>query len=170
MILPIIKYGSPVLRKQTLEITEKDDANKIAEDLFDSLTKSGGIGLAAPQIGLVKQIFIIDTTPVLNGDNAIESCKKAYLNPQIISSESEMDYYKESCLSIPGIAEEVARPIKILVKYYDIHSKLIEEELDGLVARIFQHEYDHLCGKLFIDRLSLIRKQMIKNKLPKIKN
>ena len=169
MVVPIILYGSSVLRKNSADITEEDNILEISEMLFDTLKKANGIGLASPQINLLKRAFVIDTTTLVKDDLTIEKIEKLYLNPMIIDSSAENDVYKEGCLSFPGIYEDVERPEKIHVRYQDLSLNTIEEELDGLAARIFQHEFDHLSGTLFIDKLSLIKRKLLTGKLYKIK-
>jgi peptide deformylase len=169
MVVPIILYGSSVLRKNSADITEEDNIREISEMLFDTLKKANGIGLASPQIDLLKRAFVIDTSPLVKDDLTIEKIEKIYLNPIIIDSSAENDVYKEGCLSFPGIYEDVERPEKIHVRYQDLSLNTIEEELDGLAARIFQHEFDHLSGTLFIDKLSLIKRKLLTGKLYKIK-
>ena len=169
MVVPIILYGSSVLRKNSADITEEDNILEISEMLFDTLKKANGIGLASPQINLLKRAFVIDTTTLVKDDLTIEKIEKLYLNPMIIDSSAENDVYKEGCLSFPGIYEDVERPEKINVRYQDLSLNTIEEELDGLAARIFQHEFDHLSGTLFIDKLSLIKRKLLTGKLYKIK-
>lgn len=168
MILPIIKYGSKVLRKKAFDLDKGDDFAETARDMMQTLKNADGIGLAGPQIGLLKNIFIIDTTPLK--DKGVEIVEKAYLNPSITWFGDNSVYYNEGCLSIPGINEDVLRPDKIEVRYRDQNFDWHEEELDGLTARIFQHEFDHLQGILFIDKLSPLRKKLIKNKLREIRN
>ena len=163
MEMPVIIYGAPVLRKKSLEIDRKFDASSLAENMFETLKKHSGIGLAAPQVGLLKNVFIINTFPL--EDQKTEPLEKAFINPEIIRTGETEDYYSEGCLSIPGIFEEVKRPEKIEVRYRDINFKPVEEVLDGMVARIFQHEYDHLQGMLFIDRLPALRRKMLRKKL-----
>jgi peptide deformylase len=167
MILPIHKYGSPVLRKKAFNIDKGDLFKEIAENMTLTLKKSDGIGLAGPQVGTLKNIFIIDTTTLK--DKGFEKVEKAYFNPVIIHYSDNTVCYNEGCLSIPGINEEVLRPDKIEVRYLDENFDWREEVLDGLIARIFQHEYDHLQGVLFIDRLSQLKKKLIKEKLQEIK-
>ena len=133
--------------------------------LFDSLKEANGIGLASPQINLLKRAFVIDTTILVKDDLTVEKIERVYINPLIVDSSSEPGFYKEGCLSFPGIFEDVERPEKILVRYQDQSLNTIEEELDGLQARIFQHEYDHLSGILFIDRLSLLKRKLLTRKL-----
>lgn len=169
MVKPIILYGSPVLRENTTIVTEEDNINEIGNTLLETLKKAQGIGLAAPQINLLKRVFVIDTTPIANGDNTIEKFEGLYINPEIIDRDSENIIYREGCLSIPDIFEEVKRPGVILVRYQDRFFNTHEEELNGLKARIFQHENDHLDGILFIDRINLLRRKLITGKLNKIK-
>lgn len=170
MIVNILKYGSTVLRKHSVEITEEDNLVQILKDLFDTLKKDGGLGLAAPQIGLGKRIFLMDTSSLNEDDPTIEKVEQAYVNPEILEFSAETINYEEGCLSIPGIYEIVERPIKIRVRYQDTFFNIIEKELGGMQARIFQHEYDHLEGILFIDRLSPLRRKLLTGKLNKIRN
>ena len=169
MALPIILYGSTVLRKHCFEVNEEDNLQEISDELFETLKKAQGIGLAAPQINLLKRIFVIDTTPLVKDDVNIEKFEGVYLNPEILDHEKDNIIYTEGCLSIPDIFEEVKRPDKIYVRYQDISLKIHEEELDGIVARIFQHEYDHLEGILFIDKINLLKRKLIAGKLNSIK-
>jgi peptide deformylase len=169
MVAPIILYGSAVLRKHSAEITEEDNVLKIADMLSDTLKKAEGIGLSGPQINLLKRAFVIDTSPLIKDDITIKKFEGVFINPVIIERNMEPKIYKEGCLSIPGIYEEVVRPDKIWVRYQDISFKIIEEELDGIKARIFQHEFDHLEGILFIDKISQLNRKLITVKLNKIK-
>lgn len=159
----ILKYGSPVLRKKSFNIGNRDRHTEIASGMMLTLKRAGGIGLAGPQVGLLKNIFIIDTSPMKS--DGILLLEKAIFNPEIIHYSNENVFYNESCLSIPDIHEDVFRPDKIEVRYQDENFDWHEEVLEGVFARVFQHEYDHLQGILFIDRLSAIRKKMIKSKL-----
>ncbi|MDX9881631.1 MAG: peptide deformylase [Prolixibacteraceae bacterium] len=168
MIVPIIKYGSSLLRKHASAITKEDDPEKIANNLYDTLKKEAGLGLAGPQIGLLKRIFVIDTSP-LTDDPSVEKTEEAVINPEIIEKSSDTAIYNEGCLSIPGIYKDVKRPEKIRVRYQDVAFNIIEKELDGIQARIFQHEYDHLDGILFIDRLNSIERKLLAGKISKIR-
>jgi peptide deformylase len=170
MVITILKYGSPVLRKHSGEITEEDNLVQMVKDLFDTLKKEGGLGLAAPQIGILKRVFLMDTSPLNEDDPTTEKIEQAFINPEIIGFSAETIFYEEGCLSIPGIYESVERPVKIRVRYQDTFFNTIEKELDGMQARIFQHEFDHLNGILFIDRLSLLRRKLLTGKLNKIRN
>ena len=169
MVVPIILYGSPVLRKHSAEVNEDDNIQEISDSLFATLKKAEGIGLAAPQINLLKRIFVIDTSPLIKQDKSNEKFEGIFINPIIIDGDNENIIYREGCLSFPDIFEEVIRPEKILVRFQDIHLKTHEEELDGIKSRIFQHEYDHLEGILFIDKINLIRRKLLAAKLNKIK-
>lgn len=168
MILPIIKYGSATLRKKALEIDKGDSFSELTQNMMQTLKNTEGIGLAGSQVGVLKNIFIIDTSPL--EENGIERIEKVYFNPVITHYSENNEYYNEGCLSIPGINEDVSRPDKIEVRYRDENFDWKEEILDGIVARIFQHEYDHLLGILFIDKLSALKKKLIKSRLREIKN
>ncbi|RPH31295.1 MAG: peptide deformylase [Bacteroidales bacterium] len=168
MIASIYKYGSSVLRKKSAEISEKEDFVLLSENLFETLSNSNGIGLAGPQIGVLKRIFVIDTSLITQKDNSIETIKQVYINPSIVWRSEELIVYSEGCLSIPEIYEEVERPERIRVKYHDLQFSSIEKELEGLEARIFQHEFDHLIGVLFIDRINPLKRIQLASKLKKI--
>lgn len=170
MVVPIILYGSPILRKHSFAVTKSDDLQLLSQNLFDTVKKSGGIGLAAPKAGLLKRAFVIDTSPFSKNDQTIHPFEQIFINPEIISQSADKIYYEEGCLSIPGIFEDVFRPKKIAVRYFDGNFNRIEEELDGIKARIFQHEYDHLEGILFIDKLNPLKRKLLANKLYKIIN
>ncbi len=169
MIVPIIKYGSPILRKHSINITGEDNPVQLSQNLLDTLKKAGGIGLAAPQTGILKRAFVIDTSPLSEDDNNIEKIEKAFFNPEITWRSEDKIYYSEGCLSIPDIFEDILRPQKIRIKYFDANLNIIEGEFDGLIARIFQHEYDHLDGILFIDKLNPLKRKLLNGKLNKIK-
>jgi peptide deformylase len=166
MLLPIFKYGSPILRKTAFNIDKGDDHKELARHMMHSLKNANGIGLAGPQVGILKNVFIIDTSPIK--EDGIITIEKAIFNPVIIHYSDVDVFYKEGCLSIPDIHEELLRPDKIEVRYQDENLDWQEVVLDGVVGRIFQHEYDHLQGILFIDKLSAIQKKLIKGKLRKI--
>ena len=166
MILPIIKYGSTVLRKKALDIDKSENIFELTKNMTLTLIKAGGIGLAGPQVGVLKNIFVINTKPLKEND--IEPVEKIFYNPVIMQSGNENVYYIEGCLSIPGINEEVLRPDKIEVRYRNENFDLRTEVFDGIIARIFQHEFDHLQGILFVDKLNPLRKKLIKSKLLEI--
>jgi len=169
MIVPIILYGAPVLRKHSAEVNEEDNIQEIGDSLFATLKKAEGIGLAAPQINLLKRAFVIDTSPLTGQDITLEKFESIFINPVIIDRDSEDIIYREGCLSLPDIFEEVVRPEKILVRFQDIQLKTHEEELVGIKSRIFQHEFDHLDGVLFIDKISLLKRKILSSRLNKIK-
>lgn len=166
MILPIYLYGQPVLRKQGIEIT-KDYPNlkELIDNMFETMYNADGVGLAAPQIGLDIRLFIIDLEVLAEDEPKYAGFKKVFINPQIIERLGEIEPIEEGCLSLPGIRESVDRESKIRIKYFDEDFQEHEEEYDAFFARCIQHEYDHIEGILFIDKLSGIRKQMIKSKL-----
>jgi len=169
MVVPIILYGSSVLRKHSTDITEEDNIIEISDKLFQTLKNAEGIGLAGPQIKILKRAFVIDTSPLIENDLSIEKFEGIFINPVIIDCSTEPVTFSEGCLSLPGIYEDVNRPEKILVRYQNISYNTIEEELDGIKSRIFQHEFDHLEGILFIDKINRIRRKLLSGKLNKIK-
>ncbi len=166
MVLPVILYGSSKLREKTFDIDSDVDFKTISENMSQTLKKAGGIGLAGPQVGVVKRIFIIDTVPLK--DDGVQPLEQVYLNPEILFVDSSENEFKEGCLSIPGINEGVIRPEKITVRYRNENFDVREEVLDGIVARIFQHEYDHLQGILFVDRINPLRRRILRSKLHQI--
>ncbi|MFA5695728.1 MAG: peptide deformylase, partial [Proteiniphilum sp.] len=136
MIVPIVIYGAPVLRQSTFDIHQEDLPDKITGNLFDTLKRAEGIGLAAPQINLTKRIFVIDTTPLADESAAFRPVEKVYLNPRILHADDTLSSFNEGCLSIPGIFRELNRPERIHVTYQNLAFETIEEELSGLEARI----------------------------------
>ena len=167
MIYPIVMYGDAVLRKKALDIEKGTDLSAIIKDMFETMYAAKGIGLAAPQIGKSIRLFIVDGSP-LEEEPDMENFKKAFINPQILSESGEPWPFEEGCLSIPNIREDVMRKEKLLIRYFDENWKKQEEEFDGMKARIIQHEYDHIEGKLFIDYLAPLKKRMLKGKLSDI--
>ncbi|MBR3884205.1 MAG: peptide deformylase [Bacteroidaceae bacterium] len=166
MILPIYLYGQTVLRKVTEDITpEYPELKKLIEDMFETVEHAEGIGLAAPQIGLPIRLVIIDLTPLADDMPEYADFRKAYINAHIIETSEETDAMEEGCLSLPGIHEKVTRPTRIRVQYVDENFVEHDEWVDGYLARVMQHEFDHLEGKVFVDRLSPLRRQMNKNRL-----
>lgn len=166
MILPIYLYGQPVLRKVAEEITpEYPKIKELIANMFETMYNADGIGLAAPQIGLDIRLFVIDLEPLAEDDPKYAGFKKIFINPKIIESTGELVKMEEGCLSLPGINEAVEREEKIRIQYLDENFIPHDEVYGDFFARCIQHEYDHIEGKLFIDRISGIRKQMIKSKL-----
>ncbi len=169
MILPVYVYGHPVLRKMSDEIDEDyEELEKLIEDMWQTMHRSEGIGLAAPQIGKNVRLIVIDATPMAEDFPELEGFKRVLINPIITEFGDEECTESEGCLSLPGIREEVKRPSKIKIEYENENFEVIEEELDGFAARVVQHEYDHIEGKLFIDHLSPLKKRLLKGKLASI--
>lgn len=175
MILPIIGYGNPILK-----ITSKDINNsypnlkKLINDMYETMYNANGVGLAAPQIGKSVRLFIIDTAPFLNIDEneiegiKVESIKQTFINPVIIQESGDSWSFEEGCLSIPHIREDVKRKSDINIEFYDENFTLNKKSFSGIVARVIQHEYDHIQGILFTDKLTSFKKRLLKNKLNNI--
>jgi peptide deformylase len=169
MIYPIVVYGHPVLRKVAAEISEDyPELNKLIEDLFETMYHSEGLGLAAPQIGKSIRIFVIDGKPAAEDEPSLADFKKAFINPHIIERSGDLLPMNEGCLSIPNLREEVLREAHVRITYYDENWKFIDEQYDGYKARIIQHEYDHLDGILFTDKINPLRRRLLKSKLTAI--
>ncbi|MEO9966054.1 MAG: peptide deformylase [Reichenbachiella sp.] len=167
MIYPIVVYGDPVLKREADEIEEGSiDVIQLRDDMFETMYEASGIGLAAPQIGKSIRMFVVDGSPL--EEEGMEDFKKVFINPEIVWEEGEKWNFEEGCLSIPGIREEISRHRRIRVNYLDENFKEHEEEFDGMKARIFQHEYDHIDGILFTDYLSPFKKRVLKGKLNNI--
>ncbi len=165
MKLPIVAYGDPVLKKVCVDIDESyTDLQQLISNMFETMNNANGVGLAAPQIGLAIRLFIVDT----KADEDEEVFKKVFINAQILEETGEPWAFNEGCLSIPEVREDVMRKPNILIRYYDENWKLHEEKVSGFAARVIQHEYDHIEGKLFTDKLSLLRKQLLKSRLDAI--
>ena len=168
MILPILAYGDPILKKIGQEIT-KDYPNltEVIENMFETMHEANGLGLAAPQVGLSIRLFIVDGTPIYKEGKAedLKDFRKVFINARLLNQQGEEWSYNEGCLSIPTIREDIYRQPFIKLNYFDANFNEFTEEFVGLKARIIQHEYDHIDGMLFTDRISFIRKRMLKNKL-----
>lgn len=171
MILPIYIYGQSVLRKVAEDVTpEYPELKTLIANMFETLDASNGVGLAAPQIGLAIRVVVIDLDVLSEEFPEYKGFRKAFINAHILEydDESEKASSEEGCLSIPGISEKVTRPTRIHVKYLDEEMKEHDEWVEGYLARVMQHEFDHLEGTMFIDRLSPLRKNMIAGKLKNI--
>jgi peptide deformylase len=176
MILPIVAYGDPVLKRKAKEIPEDfPNLQELIDNMFETMYNANGVGLAAPQIGRSIRLFIVDATPfaedeqIPEGDKAIlENAKEVFINPEILDEDGDEWDFNEGCLSIPEVREDVFRKPKIEIKYFDRDFKLQHKTLDGLFARVVQHEYDHIEGILFTDKLSSLKKRLIKGKLKNI--
>jgi len=166
MIYPIVAYGDPVLRKDCEEIEEyTDDIKQLIDDMFETMYESEGVGLAAPQIGKSLRLFVVDASPFSEDEPDLEGFKQVFINPEIVSESGKKWSFTEGCLSIPGVRESVMRKEKIVVNYLDENFDEVEEEFSGLAARVIQHEFDHIEGVLFIDKINPLKKTMIKRKL-----
>lgn len=167
MIYPIVMYGDPVLRQRARDIEAGTDLNVLISDMMETMHAASGIGLAAPQIGKSLRLFVVDGTS-LDEEPGMADFKKAFINPTILSETGKPWDFEEGCLSIPNIREKVSRKETLRIRYYDEQWNLKEEEYDGMKARIIQHEYDHVEGKLFIDYLPSLKKRLLKGKLSDI--
>ena len=166
MVLPIIAFGSPILRKVCDEITEDyQNLDSLIENMWVTMYNSKGVGLAAPQINKSIRLFLIDTSPFIEEGVEENPVKKIFINPSILNEEGDFWSFNEGCLSIPEVREDVKRKSIITIKYQNDKFEWFTDTFDGLTARVIQHEYDHIQGKLFIDYISPLRKRMIKRKL-----
>ena len=176
MILPIVAYGDPVLRKMGEEITEDyPKLGELIENMYETMYAAYGVGLAAPQIGLPIRLFLVDTEPFSEDDmfteeekNQLKNFKRTFINAEILEEEGDEWAFNEGCLSIPDVREDVFRKPKIKIQYQDEKFNTHVEEFDGLIARVIQHEYDHIDGILFTDKLSSLKKRLIKGRLANI--
>ncbi len=169
MIYPILVYGHPVLKKVASDI-EKDyhGLEKLIEDMFETMHYAEGLGLAAPQIGKSIRMFVIDGEPVAEDEPELAGFKKVFINAKIVEKVGDQVSMNEGCLSIPNIREEVKRESHIRLQYYDEKWEYHDEVFDGYKARVIQHEYDHLDGILFPDRINPLRRRLLKGKLTDI--
>lgn len=176
MILPIVAYGDPVLRKVAVEIDENyPNLEKLIANMKETMYNASGVGLAAPQIGKAIRLFLIDASPFAEDEDLTEKDRevlktfnRVFINAKILEEEGEEWVFNEGCLSIPDVREDVFRQPKIKIEYQDEKFKKHTETLEGLPARVFQHEYDHIEGILFTDKLSTLKKRIIKKKLDNI--
>ena len=167
MILPIVAYGDPMLRKKgTLIEQDYPKLDELIANMFETMYASRGVGLAAPQVGKSIQLFVLDTASF--EDEKYPNLKKVFINAEIIEEKGDEWEFEEGCLSVPGIRENVWRQEKLRIRYADENFKVHEETFDGIAARVIQHEYDHCQGKLFIDYLTELKKRLLKNKLIRI--
>jgi peptide deformylase len=167
MIYPIVAYGHPVLKTKAQDIVKDEiDVQQLAADMFETMHHASGIGLAAPQVGKSLRMFVADATPL--EDEEIGDWKQVFINPEILDEDGDDWAFEEGCLSIPNIREDVIRPEKLKIHYFDENWIEHTEEYDGMQARIIQHEYDHIEGILFTDHLSAFKKRILKSKLTNI--
>lgn len=170
MILPIYTYGQPVLRKETEEITAScPNLQEIIKDMWDTLDRSHGVGLAAPQVGLPIRLAIINLDCISEEEPQYAGYKRTFINPYIEEfDESETETMEEGCLSLPGLSEKVTRPTRIRVSYLDENFQEHDEWVDGYLARVMQHEFDHLDGIIYTDHLKGLRRQLMTPKLKQL--
>ena len=169
MILPIVAYGDPVLKKKA-EPIDKDhpELQTLIENMWETMYKASGVGLAAPQVGKSIRLFLIDATPFAEEEEALKDFKKVFINAQILEESGKEWLFNEGCLSFPDLREDIYRKPVIRIRYQDEHFNEHEETYSGLVARIIQHEYDHIEGVLMVDHISPLKRQLIKRKLNNI--
>jgi peptide deformylase len=169
MILPIYLYGQSVLRKVAEDITpDYPELPKLIQDMWETLAQAEGVGLAAPQIGLPIRLVLIDLDPLAEDYPEFKDFRRVYINAHILETSDETESMEEGCLSLPGVHEKVTRPSRILVKYLDENFVEHDEEFTGKPARVIQHEYDHIEGRVFTDHLAPLRRNLIKSKLQKM--
>ena len=165
MILPIYTYGQPVLRKEAEDIApDYPELKELVQNMFETNERADGVGLAAPQIGLPIRVVIVDLTPLAEDMPEYADFRRAYINGYIVEEDGETILMDEGCLSLPGIHEKVPRAEKVRIQYVDENFMEHDEWVDGFLARVIQHEFDHLEGKVFTDRISPLRRQMNKAK------
>lgn len=167
MIYPIVMYGDPVLRQRAKDIPQETDIKQLVADMFETMHGASGIGLAAPQIGKSIRLFVVDGSS-LEDEPGMADFKKVFVNAQMLEELGTPWEFEEGCLSIPNIREKISRKGTLKIRYYDEDWNLHEEEFDGMKARIIQHEYDHIEGKLFLDYLTPFKKRLLKGKLSDI--
>ena len=176
MILPIVAYGDPVLKKRAAEITaDYTDLQSLITNMYETMYGAYGVGLAAPQIGLSVRIFLVDTAPFAEDESyseaerkVLKSFKKTFINPEILEESGEEWAFNEGCLSIPNVREDVLRKSEIKIRYQDENFETHTHEFNGLIARVIQHEYDHIEGVLFTGKVSSLKKRLLKSKLSSI--
>jgi peptide deformylase len=168
MIFPIIAYGDPILRKPCVAIDKNyPGLQQLIADMFETMRNAKGVGLAAPQIGRSIRLFVVDGSPFSEDGEYpdLKNFKKVFINPELLEEKGEEWKYNEGCLSIPKIREDVLRKPIIRIRYFDENFRENEETFSGIPARIIEHEYDHIEGKLFIDRISPLRRTLLKSRL-----
>ena len=166
MIYPIVIYGSQILRNESEDITpDYPELKKLIEDMWITLGEAEGVGLAAPQIGKNIRLFIVDCTPWAEEVPELADFRKVFVNAEIYERSEQTSHFEEGCLSIPGIHENVVRPVSIRMRYLDENFVEHDEEFTGKPARVIQHEYDHIEGKVFTDHLSPLRRNLLKGKI-----
>ena len=173
MILPILAYGNPVLKKKAKNISNDFiKLNEFIENMWETMNNANGVGLAAPHVGLSFRVFIVDTSPFADSESMnkdefelVSSFKKVFINPVIINETGNKWDFNEGCLSIPEVRADVKRPETILIKYFDEDFNQHQQSFNGIIARVVQHEYDHIEGILFTDKISPLKRKLLKSKL-----
>lgn len=165
MIYPIVAYGNPILKREADEINEGTELDELIKNMFATMDNASGVGLAAPQINEGIQLFVIDSTLMLDEDEEEKGIRRVFINPIILEEYGDDYSFEEGCLSIPEIRAEITRPETLTIEYFDENWNLKEEEFTGMTARVIQHEYDHLEGILFVDYLKGLKKRLVKSKL-----
>ncbi|MDR0686949.1 MAG: peptide deformylase [Dysgonamonadaceae bacterium] len=169
MILPIHIYGHPVLRKTTRDIShDYPDLKELLENMYETMAGADGVGLAAPQIGREDRILVVDLNSLAKDDPSLKGFRGTFINAHVMELDGEEELMEEGCLSIPGIHEKVLRKGRLRLQYLDEDFRVHDEVFEGYKARVLQHELDHLDGVMFTDRISGIRKQMIRSKLNRL--
>lgn len=170
MILPIYGYGHPVLKKKGEEITaDYPNLEELIKNMWETMYGAEGVGLAAPQVGLAIRLFLVDTKQTKEEGKEEEGIKKAFINAQILDESGDEWAYEEGCLSIPHIRGDVDRQGTIRIRYQDENFETHEETYEGIEARVIQHEYDHIEGVLFTEKLKPVKRQLVRRKLEKIR-
>lgn len=169
MKLPVIAYGDPVLKQKAKNIDKNyPELNQLISDMFETMYAASGVGIAAPQVGLPIRLFVIDGEPYAEDDETMKGFKKVFINAEVLEETGDLWSYNEGCLSIPDIREDIDRQERVTLRYFDEHWQEHEETFEGLAARIIQHEYDHIDGILFTDKLSPLKKTLLRRRLDDI--
>jgi peptide deformylase len=181
MVLPIVVYGDPVLRKKCVDVEKThENLSKLIKDMYETMYEANGVGLAAPQVNKAIRLFVVDASPFAEVDEdeepeftaaemkQMDGFKKTFINARIIEETGEEWKFNEGCLSIPKIREDVLRQPKVTIEYYDENFKKHTETYDGIIARVIQHEYDHIEGILFTDKINPFKRKLISGKLADI--
>lgn len=170
MVLPVYAFGQPVLKKKAVEINkEYDSLNDLISNMWETMYAAQGVGIAAPQIGLSVRLFVIDTIQIMEEDKKSEGIKKVFINAKVVEETGDQWSYEEGCLSIPNIRGDVERQQKVRIQYLDENFQAHDEIYEGINARVIQHEYDHIEGILFVEKLKPLKRKLIQRKLNDIK-
>jgi peptide deformylase len=170
MILPVFAFGQPVLKKRATDINKDyEGLESLINNMWETMYAAHGVGIAAPQIGVSVRLFIIDSIQIMEEEKKAEGIKKVFINAQIIEETGEFWSYEEGCLSIPNIRGDVERQQKVRIQYLDENFEKHDEIYEGINARVIQHEYDHIEGVLFVEKLKPLKKKLIQRKLNDIK-